>query len=330
LVRAKSGIGRLYGVQEVAEGIRRVTFRLPLGIDHVHCYLVRSRERSYTLVDTGLGLPDPEARWAPVLGELDGPVERIVITHFHPDHVGDSANVAALTGAPVLQGRLDAEQCRRVWGAERDVSRYVAHALRHGMPAEDVDDLRGESDVLAQLVGTVDDPEPLEPGDSLDGWEVVHLPGHADGHLALLREGVLLAGDAILAGISPVVGVYPDRNPDPLGDYLRTLVRIEELAPRVAYTGHNEPVGDPAGRARELAQHHWRRLHKAERALGDEPRSGYEVSATLFPDLPPPLRRFALAEALAHLERLVREERADRVDVDGRVLYRRSTTAASA
>jgi glyoxylase-like metal-dependent hydrolase (beta-lactamase superfamily II) len=317
-------------VQEVAEGIRRVTFRLPLGIDHVHCYLVRSRDGSYTLVDTGLGLPDPEARWAPILAELDGPVERIVITHFHPDHVGDAASVAALTGAPVLQGRLDAEQSRRVWGAERDVSRYVTHVLRHGMPAEDADDLHRESDFLAQLVGAVDDPEPLEPGDSLDGWDVLHLPGHADGHLALLRRGVLLAGDAILAGISPVVGVYPDANPDPLGDYFRTLARIEELAPRVAFAGHNDALADPAARARELAEHHRRRLQEAACALGNEPRSGYDVSATLFPDLAPPLRRFALAEAIAHLERLVREGRAGRVDVDGRVLYRRSTTAASA
>jgi hypothetical protein len=53
------------------------------------------------------------------------------------------------------------------------------------------------------------------------------------------------------------------------------------------------------------------------------PRSGYEVSLDLFgQELTPNQRRFALAETLAHLERLVREERAERVEEDGRILYR--------
>jgi len=319
-------------VHEVAEGIRRVTFRLPLGIDPVHCYLVRSADGSYTLVDTGLGLPEPEARWAPILAGLDGPVERIVITHFHPDHVGDAAPVAALTGARVHQGTLDLEQCRRVWGADRDIGRYAEHAVRHGMPPDEVEDLRRESDALARLVHPVDDPEPLDAGDVLDGWTVLHTPGHADGHLALLRDGVLLAGDAILARISPAIGVYPDARPDPLGDYLQTLDGIAEIAPTIAFAGHDEPMRDPAGRALDLVEHHRRRLHDTERALSfHEPRSAYDVSLSLFgTELGAPMRRFALAEALAHLERLVREERADRVNVDGRILYRRSTTAASA
>ena len=92
---------------EVEEGIRRVTFRLPLGIDHVHCYFLRSRSGGWILVDTGLGFDDPEAVWRPVLDALDAPVETIVVTHDHPDHVGGAADVAALTGAPVYEGRLD-------------------------------------------------------------------------------------------------------------------------------------------------------------------------------------------------------------------------------
>ncbi len=50
--------------REVAEGIHRVTFRLPLGIDHVHCYFLRGDD-GWTLVDTGLGVDDAEAHWAP-------------------------------------------------------------------------------------------------------------------------------------------------------------------------------------------------------------------------------------------------------------------------
>jgi glyoxylase-like metal-dependent hydrolase (beta-lactamase superfamily II) len=310
-------------VLEVAEGIRRVTFPLPLGIDHVHCYLVRASDGGWMLVDTGLGLPGSEERWAPVLAALDGPVVRIVITHFHPDHVGDTAAVAALSSARVYQGRVDHAQCRRAWGEERRPERYVAHALAHGMPAAELDDLRRESDALAQLVHAAANPDPLEPDDVIDGWRVIHLPGHADGHLALLRDGILLAGDAILARISPAVGLYPDARPDPLGDYVHSLERIVELAPAVAFAGHHEPVADPAARARELLQHHRHRLDVTRAALSAEARSGYQVSLTVFAsELTPTIRRFALAESLAHLERLVRDERAERVEEDGRILYR--------
>jgi glyoxylase-like metal-dependent hydrolase (beta-lactamase superfamily II) len=308
---------------EVAEGIRRVTFRLPLGIDHVHCYLVRHSDGSWLLVDSGLGLPDPEARWSPVLAALDAPVTRLAITHFHPDHVGDAAAVAGLTGAAVLQGREDAQQCRRTWGSERNPDRYIAHALANGLPPGEAEELRRETDALARLVHPVESPQPLEPGEELDGWQILHLPGHADGHLAFLRDGILLAGDAILDPISPVVGLYPEAHPDPLGDYLDSLRRIAELAPRIAFAGHREPIEDPAGRAHQLLEHHRRRLAETERALSARPASGYDVSHRVFPSVvAPALRRFALAETLAHLERLVREERAVRNDADGRTLYR--------
>jgi glyoxylase-like metal-dependent hydrolase (beta-lactamase superfamily II) len=310
------------GVIELAEGIRRVTFPLPLGIDHVHCYFLRAGDGSWTLVDTGLGLPGGEERWEPVLGSLDGPVERIVVTHFHPDHVGDAATVAELTSAPVFEGRLDREQSVRIWGGGAGPERYLAHLRSHGMPAIEVDELGDESAALRQLVHLPAEPQPLEPGDTVDGWRVLHLPGHADGHLALLRDGVLIAGDTILSRISPIVGVYPDARPDPLGDFLASLETIVELAPTIAFAGHEEPVTDPAGRARELELHHRKRLDDVSALLSRDPRSGYDVAIGLFgAELAPSLRRFALAEALAHLERLVREGRAERADEDGAVLY---------
>jgi glyoxylase-like metal-dependent hydrolase (beta-lactamase superfamily II) len=310
------------GTVELRDGIRRVTLALPLGIDHVHCYLLRTSDGAWTLVDTGLGTRDAAERWRPVLRGLDGPVGRIVITHYHPDHVGGAAILSELTGAPVLQGSEDYAQAVRVWGAGRSPERYVAFLRGHGMPAADVAELRAETDALARCVQLASDPEPLGPGLALDGWEVLHLPGHADGHMCLLRDGVLIAGDALLATISPNVGIYPESRPDPLGDYLASLARIVDLAPAVAFAGHNEPIEDPVGRARELIAHHEERLVRALEAAANGPRSAYEVSLALFPDaLSPVLRRFALAEAGAHLEYLARRGHVRRAMDGERTLY---------
>ena len=307
-------------VVPIDDGIVRITFPLPLGIDHVHAYVLPAADRGAILVDTGLGLPGVEVRWERILEQTGAP-ERIVVTHFHPDHVGAAAVVARLTGAPVYQGVLDYEHCRRAWTAEA-AERSERHLVEHGTPPDEAAAVRAQQEQLTAFVHYARDPEPLEPGQSIGGWEVLHLPGHADGHLALLRDGVLIAGDALLGGITPNVGLWPASAPDPLSDYLRSLGQIADLAPRLALPGHGERIIDPAGRAAEIVQHHDDRLARTIAELGADPRSGYAISRELFPDaLAPSLRRFAVAETLAHLEHLVLADRAAREVDDGRIAY---------
>lgn len=285
-----------------------MTLPLPTGPKHVHCYAVGG-----TLFDTGLGLGDVE--WPAA-------VERIAITHFHPDHVGGAAAAAQRTGAPVFQGGLDYAQCERVWGS-RDWPERMAHwFVRHGVPSAVADDLIVVGHAFAPFIRYAINPELLYEGSELDGWQVLELPGHADGHLGFLRDGVLVAGDHVLRKISPAVGLYPDSRPDPLGDYLASLERTIELAPRIVLPGHGEPIDDAPARARELVDHHRRRLDETAAALADEPHSAYEVSLALFgAELTPTKRRFAVAETLSHLERLVREGRAARAGDGHLVTY---------
>jgi glyoxylase-like metal-dependent hydrolase (beta-lactamase superfamily II) len=133
---------------------------------------------------------------------------------------------------------------------------------------------------------------------------------------------VLIAGDHLLRRITPAVGLYPESRPDPLGDYLASLERTIELAPRIVYPGHGEPIHDAAARARELIEHHRVRLDDHVAALSAEPRTAYEVSLQVFGrELAPTQRRFAVAETLSHLERLVHEGRAARSGDDNRVSY---------
>src|SRR2546430_16408590 len=112
-------------VDELGDGIRRVTMPLPTRPGHVHAYLLRGDD-GWTLVDTGLGLPDARERWQAELGRLEGPVRRIVITHFHPDHIGAAADVAELTGAEVHEGQLRYGPCEVGWGEAAWAGRIAA------------------------------------------------------------------------------------------------------------------------------------------------------------------------------------------------------------
>ena len=308
-------------MDELAGGIRRVTLPLPTRPGHVHAYLLPGHD-GWTLVDTGLGLPDARDRWAAELETLPGPIARIFVTHFHPDHVGAARDLAELTGAPVAQGRLDYEQCALVWGGDDWSEVLVDWFHRHGVPAEVTSELVEQGSLYRPFIRFQPDPELLEPGDLVDGWEAVAAPGHADGQLMLHRDGTLVAADHLLDRISPTVGLWPQSRPDPLGDYLDALEETIALEPTLAVAGHGEPIADPSGRARQLLAHHRERLQETAAALADEPRTGYDVSFPLFgSDLKASARRFAVAEALSHLERLVRVGAARRHETADSVTY---------
>ena len=308
-------------MDELAPGIRRLTLPLPLPPGHVHCYLLDGDE-GRLLVDTGLGLPRLEEI---LRAELAAGVDRIAVTHFHPDHVWGGELAERVTGARVHQGVLDYEQCERVWGSADWPQRIAAWFRRHGVPAETADGVLDEGEAVAPLVRFARDPVLLREDDEVDGWGVLELPGHADGHLGFLRDGVLAAGDHLLPEITPAVGLYPDSEPDPLGAYLRSLERTIELAPRLALPAHGEPIHEPAARADEILRHHAERLEQTAAALAREPRTAYQVSLAVFGDeLGGAQRRFAVAEALSHLERLVADGAARRAEDVGTVTYTES------
>jgi glyoxylase-like metal-dependent hydrolase (beta-lactamase superfamily II) len=297
-------------VQDLGDGVHRVTQPLPWALDHVHCYAVDDAD-GWTLIDCGLGTPGTGRRWVEALALLGHPhVRRIVITHYHPDHIGASTRLAELTGAEeIVQGRRDRDLTVRTWLDPGSGERFGRYLLRHGMPREDAERSAGEEDTLP--IAPVEPTHLVDEGDGLDlagePFDVLVLPGHADGHIALLgrQSGRLFGGDVLLDEITPNVGRWDDNDPDPLGRYLETLARIEELAPAVVFPGHRNVIERPAARAQEIAVHHAVRLDEHERALRAGARSAYEVAQHVWGGrLGFHEQRFALAEALAHLERL--------------------------
>jgi glyoxylase-like metal-dependent hydrolase (beta-lactamase superfamily II) len=303
-------------VTELEPGLVQVTMPLPWALDHVHCYALAGDD-GWSLIDTGLGTQSTLGWWDEVLGGLGRPpVARLVLTHYHPDHLGASAGLAELTGAgEVVQGRLDRELAVAAWegGDDAGFERYLRD---HGMPAElAAASTRAEGGTavsLATPTRLVDEGDRLTLGDQT--YRVLHLPGHADGHIALLAEGGgrLLGGDVLLDEITPNVGRWPDTARDPLGRYLATLRRIAQLAPARVYPGHGPVITQAAARAGEIAGHHEQRLDAAAAALDDGAETAYDAAQLIWRDEPLGFheQRFALVEAISHLERLAETGRA--------------------
>lgn len=302
-------------ITDLGRGVHRVTHPLPFALNHVHCYAVEGAD-GWTLIDTGLG-PGGEERWRDALEQLGSPrVRSIVLTHYHPDHVGASAALVRLTGAEeVLQGRTDAELAQRMYNDPLDIADLGRFLGEHGMPAERVvESVFHERELLvspAVPTRLLDEGDTVLLGD--DEFAVLVLPGHADGHIVLYDEqsGRLFAGDTILNGITPNVATWHHSKRDPLARYLATLERIADLRPAIAYAGHHRPIEDVAGRAREISAHHRVRLDEHEEALRGGAVTAYEVSQRVWgKGLSVHELRFALGEAISHLARLAELGRA--------------------
>src|SRR5262245_60049866 len=173
-------------MDELEAGIRRVTLPLPTRPGHVHAYLLPCDD-GWTLGHTAGGLRDANELWREALASAGARVARIVVTHFHPDHVGAAAELHERTGAPVLQGSLDYAQCELVWGNPAWSERLVDWFRLQGAPEDVTAELVGQSSIYRPFIRYQRDPRLVEAGEHVDGWEVIAAPGHADGQLCLLR-----------------------------------------------------------------------------------------------------------------------------------------------
>ena len=319
------------GIAWIADDIVQVQIPLPYALNLVNCYLIRGRA-GWTLLDTGLNTAPARAAWKralDILGIGHGDIEKIVLTHMHPDHFGMAGWWQRQADAPMPVWLPAGEQRQmRVLYRGENAALYHQWLLDCGMDEATVDM------VEAALGSTRDLTQPhplrqdyLEAGARLRLGErdclALHAPGHSDGQLIFYDDAdrLLFCGDHVLMRITPNIGVWPHSQPDPLGRYLASLHALSALDVRLALPGHKRLIEDWRGRIAELIAHHDLRLRHTLRALDAGARTVYEVAARLFDleRLTPHEWRFAMAETLAHLEYL---RARDQVAVEGEGVMR--------
>jgi len=295
-------------VQEVAPGVHRISVPLPFPPREVAAWIIEG-DQGHVLVDTGIDTPPARGALreaAEDVGVTPATLRDVVLTHAHIDHYGLAGPVRDWSGATLsMHAREEQLAARwvRGWPADRAA---VGESFRmSGIPAELADALLAASDRIhvryeyyppdALLEG---DGGPLPGG---GGWEWMLTPGHSPGHVTVYHpeRRILITGDHVLPRISPNIGadLYAD---DPLADYLRSLRRLRELPVDLVLPSHGEPFADLAGRIDWILAHHDERNGQTLDAL-DRPRTAFQVTLRLFPELPPDNFLHALREARAHL-----------------------------
>jgi len=308
-------------VAEVAEGVYQLKVPVPIPLVFVSAYLIEGPD-GWTLLDTGFDYPDGRAAWeagAASLGlDLRSDVGRILVSHFHPDHLGAARWLQGLSGAPVYMLGEEIEHSRLVWEGDGSVAPFAENLIRNGMPRDLAEEAASAMRSDLRLPGKI---LPLRADEQIllgeSSARIVHAPGHADYQYMLHDEsrGILFAADHVLLRITPNIGLWPESQPHPLARYLKSLSGMRGMDVNLVLPGHGPIFHDLEGRIEELLHHHEQRLEVMHGEIEERPRTPFEVSGAVFRETLTLYERcFALAETLAHLDLLVLQGRAQRVE----------------
>jgi glyoxylase-like metal-dependent hydrolase (beta-lactamase superfamily II) len=306
--------------REVAPGVLWTRIPLPFRLNHVNIYLIEDGD-GWAVLDTGIGDIATREVWeALAAGPLAGRrLTRLIVTHFHPDHIGLAGWLCERFGIDLLTSQTSYLGCLNISlspGA-LDAKPYRDFYLRHGLDPDTT------ALVATQGHGYLRMVTPLPPtftrvvaGDVLTiggrRFDVLSGDGHAAEQLMLYcAEGdFFLAADQVLARITPNISVWAvDPEGDPLGLYFRSLKAIQQQIPAdtLVLPGHQLPFHGLHLRCQELIEHHEVRCGMIAEACRLAPRTVADLVPVLFTrKLDPHQLSFAFSEVHAHVNFMVR------------------------
>ncbi len=312
----------------VAPGVFWLRMPLPLALDHINLYLLEDND-SWVIIDTGMRSDDIQKHWQAIFDGQPGidSISRVIVTHMHPDHVGQSGWLCEKFAAPLHMTRAEFYAARVMYGIPDGLSWTTEQYMRRNASSElRIESARNSKFRMSHMV----EPLPMaynrmRAGDVLAiggrDWKVMIGEGHSPEHACLYCEeiGVLLSGDQIIASITSNVSVMPmEPEANPLADWLRTLKEFLILPEdTLVLPSHNRPFYGLHQRIQQLVSHHEDHMQALAQAC---------ITAKTLPELLPVIFKrtlddsqigMAQGECIAHLHLLMqrgllqRELRAD-------------------
>ena len=322
--------------QPVADGLLWLRMPLPMALAHINLWL-HEDSGGWSIIDTGIHDETTRDLWVEVLeGPMNGaPVDRVILTHMHPDHCGNAGWLCERLHAGLWMTREEYLFCRVLTAdtGRKAPPEGVNFYRRAGFSEDALHRYRELFGMFGRYVAELPQTYTrMRHGDRLAiggrDFEVIVGNGHSPEHACLFdaQRNLMISGDQLLPTISSNVSVYPTEPlANPLDDWLTSLARLKDSIPEdvLVLPAHGQPFRGAHERIDDLIDEHRRGLDEML-AMCREPRRVPELFPALFRA---PIRSgnliMATGETLAHLNYLIYEGEIERVPgEDGADRYR--------
>lgn len=316
-------------VEQVRPGLWSIPVPIPNNpLRYVLVYALELQGGGVALVDAGWNTDEAWTSLKDGLAEAGGSitdVRAVLVTHIHPDHYGLAGRVREASGAWIGLHPADAVMLEARYGDTDELLAGMMRLLRDsGVPEDKLPDLALASMAVKSMVTMAAPDVSFEDGKDIDlpGWSLrtIWTPGHSPGHVCFYSDDreLLISGDHVLPRITPNISVHSQQVPNPLGDYLDSLAKLQHLATEEVLPAHEYRFSDLRGRLDEILAHHRGRLAEIEDVVGRNPgATAWDITLQLhwsrpWDEIESFMQRQANGETLAHCVVLELEGRVHR------------------
>ena len=185
------------------------------GLDHpiptvgMVSYLIEESPNDYTLIDTCFTCSIPMFESYLSKAGIDiKDINRIVLTHLHPDHIEAANEIKRKTGATIYSHWIEASYLSKELDYNGPPDRVAfEHVLK--IMGTNIDKITKKFGNIH--VGPIVIDYLLEDGDFIgNSLQVIHTPGHTPGHISLYdkEHRILFGGDILFNSILNIEGLF--------------------------------------------------------------------------------------------------------------------------
>ena len=220
------------------------------GLGSINCYVYQNGE-DYTLIDAGIKNEEFEQFFYQKLKDYNieiNQITRIILTHFHNDHIGVVNQITNVYPTPVYASHIAIPRlkCEDDY-LQQKLTFYYALYEQYGVPEFAHERMAKMENTLHNKEHVMIYPQVIKLGDGqeIGGLQVIAAPGHSPDSICLFDEeaGWLFAGDFLVANGMTSALIDHDHSgniTNPFSQYIDSIEKMNAYNVLTVFAGHKE------------------------------------------------------------------------------------------